>query len=143
MCVALQVPELPADPRFQDNRLRIANNHLLDPLLARAVENFTLDALMEKFIECEAAAAPVSNVAQIFEDPHFEARENLVTVFDEELGAPIRFQNVAGKLSATPGGVRHAGPILGSSNREILVGELGFAEAELGLDAKTEKMKAS
>jgi crotonobetainyl-CoA:carnitine CoA-transferase CaiB-like acyl-CoA transferase len=132
MCVALAVPDLPADPRFKDNRLRVQNNHLLDPLLAQAIESFTLDELMEKFIACEAAAAPVNNVAQVFEDPHFKARGNVVTVFDDELGGPIRFQNVVGKLSETPGEVRHAGPKLGSSNRDILIGELGFTEAELG-----------
>jgi formyl-CoA transferase len=132
MCVALGVPQIPADPRFIDNRLRVLNNRILDPILAQAVENFTLDELMEKFIACEAAAAPVNNVSQIFDDPHFKARENVVTVFDDELGGPLRFQNIVGKLSETPGEVRHAGPRLGSSNREILIDELGFTEAELG-----------
>ncbi|MBV9560343.1 MAG: CoA transferase [Bradyrhizobium sp.] len=136
MCVALGVPDLPADPRFKDNRLRVVNNRVLDPILAKAVENFTLDELMEKFIACEAAAAPVNNIAQIFEEPHFKARGNVVTVEDEELGGPVRFQNVVGKLSETPGEVRHAGPRLGSSNREILIEELGFSEAELGEASK-------
>jgi len=132
MCVALGVPEIPADARFSDNRLRVLNNRMLDPILAQAVENFTLDELMEKFIACEAAAAPVNNVSQIFDDPHFKARENVVSVFDDELGGLIRFQNIVGKLSETPGEVRHAGPRLGSSNREVLIDELGFTEAELG-----------
>ena len=43
----------------------------------------------------------------------------------------VRFQNVVGKLSDTPGRVDHAGPRLGQHNREILLGELGFSEAEL------------
>jgi crotonobetainyl-CoA:carnitine CoA-transferase CaiB-like acyl-CoA transferase len=40
-------------------------------------------------------------------------------------------QNAIGRLSATPGGIRHAGPRLGEHNRAVLVGELGFGEAEL------------
>lgn len=131
MCVALGVPEIPEDPRFKDNRLRIQNNKEMDPLLQIAVARFTLDELMEQFIKLEAAVAPVNDIAQVFQDPHVQARENIVTVFDEELGGPVRFQNIAGKLSATPGRVKHAGPRLGSSNSDILIGELGFTEEEL------------
>ncbi|MBN9261050.1 MAG: CoA transferase [Hyphomicrobium sp.] len=131
MCAALGVPEIPEDPRFKDNRLRIQNNKEMDPLLQVAVARFTLDELMEQFIKLEAAVAPVNDIAQVFDDPHFQARENIVTVFDDELGGPVRFQNIAGKLSATPGHVRHAGPRLGSSNEDILIGELGFSEEEL------------
>jgi len=54
-----------------------------------------------------------------------------VAIPDEELGGPIRMQNVVGNFSRTPGGIRHAGPVLGSSNREILVEELGFSAEEL------------
>ncbi|MEM9685216.1 MAG: hypothetical protein AAF942_18235 [Pseudomonadota bacterium] len=43
-------------------------------------------------------------------------------------------QNVVGNFSRTPGNIRHAGPRLGSSNREILIDELGFSEQDL-LDA--------
>jgi crotonobetainyl-CoA:carnitine CoA-transferase CaiB-like acyl-CoA transferase len=133
MCDALEVPEIPKDPRFISNRDRLANNKELDPLLGAAVERFTLEQLLERFIECEAAAAPVNNIEQIFLDDHFAARENIVSVDDEELGGPVRFQNIVGKLSATPGRVKHSGPKLGSSNRAILIDELGFSEEELGL----------
>ena len=131
MCEALGVPEIPKDPRFKDNRLRMINNDQLDPPLAEAIERFTLDEIMESFTRLEAAAAPVNDISQIFEDPHFQARENIVTVHDDELGGPVRFQNVLGKMSATPGKVRHAGPKLGQHNREVLVGELGFGEDEV------------
>jgi crotonobetainyl-CoA:carnitine CoA-transferase CaiB-like acyl-CoA transferase len=133
MCDALDVPEVAKDSRFISNRDRMINNKELDPRLATAVEHFTLDQLLERFIKCEAAAAPVNNIEQIFRDDHFSARENIVSVHDEELGGPVRFQNIVGKLSATPGRVRHAGPKLGSSNRAILIDELGFSEEDLGL----------
>ncbi|MGE0719967.1 MAG: CoA transferase, partial [Alphaproteobacteria bacterium] len=90
----------------------------------------TYDELMERFVRADATVAPVNDIAQIFADPHVAARDNIVELDDEELG-PVRFQNVVGKLSETPGRVAHAGPRLGSSNREILVGRLGFSEAEL------------
>jgi hypothetical protein len=40
-------------------------------------------------------------------------------------------QNIVGNFSRTPGKIRHAGPVLGSSNRDILVDQLGFSKEEL------------
>jgi crotonobetainyl-CoA:carnitine CoA-transferase CaiB-like acyl-CoA transferase len=66
----------------------------------------------------------------VLADPHYRARGSIATVDDAELG-PLRMQNAIGRLSATPGGIRHAGPRLGEHNRAVLVDELGFAPAEL------------
>ena len=131
MCDALEVPELKVDPRFLDNRLRIQNAVALDEALQSAIEQFDRDDLIALFDRFDAAVAPCNNIGEIFDDPHFQARENIVAVDDNELGGPIRMQNVVGKFSRTPGAVRHAGPVLGSSNRSILVEQLGFDEREL------------
>ena len=131
MCHALEVPELISDPRFLDNRLCIQNAAALDDALQAAMENFDRDellALLEKF---EAAVAPCHNIKEIFEDPHYQARENIVAVEDAELGGPIRMQNIIGKFSRTQPEIRTAGPILGQHNREILVEQLGFDEETL------------
>ena len=131
MCEALEVPELISDPRFLDNRLRIQNAVALDEALQTAIERFDRDDLIALFDKFEAAVAACNNIEEIFEDPHFQARENIVSVDDDELGAPIRMQNVVGRFSRTPGKIHTAGPVLGSSNRAILVEQLGFDEEEL------------
>ena len=131
ICRALERPELIADPRFRDNRIRMENAAALDAELQSAIERFDLDALIRRFEQHEAAVAPVNNVAQIFADPHYAARQNITAVPDEELGGPLRMQNVVGNFSRTPGAIRRAGPRLGEHNREVLVEELGFSEAEL------------
>ena len=131
ICRALERPDLIADPRFRDNRIRMENAAELDGELQSAIERFDLDALIRRFEQHEAAVAPVNNVAQIFADPHYAARRNITAVPDEELGGPLRMQNVVGNFSRTPGAIRRAGPRLGEHNREVLVEELGFGEAEL------------
>ena len=131
ICRALERPELIADPRFRDNRIRMENAAGLDAELQSAIERFDLDALIRRFEQHEAAVAPVNNVAQIFADPHYAARQNITAVPDEELGGPLRMQNVVGNFSRTPGAIRRAGPRLGEHNREVLVEELGFSEGEL------------
>lgn len=131
MCEALGVPELIKDPRFLDNRLRIQNSPALDDALQAAIEKFDRDDLIALFDKFDAAAAACNSVKDIFEDPHITERGNIVAIPDDELGGPIRMQNIVGNFSRTPGRIDHAGPKLGSGNREILVGQLGFSEDEL------------
>jgi crotonobetainyl-CoA:carnitine CoA-transferase CaiB-like acyl-CoA transferase len=131
LCVALEIPDLPQDERFRDNRARLANVDALDDALQQAISRFDRDELMRRFIELEAAISPVNNVEDVLNDPHVVERGNIVSVDDEELGAPLRMQNVVGKLSRTPGQIRHTGPALGAHNREVLVDLLGFSEEEL------------
>ena len=126
MCEALGVPGLIGDPRFLDNRLRIQNAEALDEALQVAILKFDREPLIKLFDEFGAAVAACNNIAEIFEDPHFAARENIVAIDDEELAGPLRMQNVVGKFSRTPGEIRHAGPVLGEHNVEILVDMLGF-----------------
>ena len=126
MCEALNVPALINDPRFLDNRLRIQNAEALDDALQNAILAYDRDTLIEIFEEFGAAVAACNDIAEIFEDPHFLARENIVAVDDKELNGPLRMQNVVGKFSRTQGIIRHAGPKLGEHNKEILVDMLGF-----------------
>lgn len=131
LCKALGIPELAADPRFAENRGRIANVEALDRLLQDAIGRFDRDTLIERIEASDAVVAPVNSIADIEADPHIRSRESIVAVADEELGGPLRMQNVAGRLSRTPGRIEHAGPPVGAHNREVLVEELGFSEAEL------------
>ena len=131
MCEALKVPELINDPRFLDNRLRIQNAEALDEALQEAILKFDRQTLIMLFDEFGAAVAACNNIAEIFEDPHFIARENIVSVEDEELKGSLKMQNVVGNFSRTPGKIKHAGPKLGEHNKEILVDMLGFDQEQL------------
>jgi crotonobetainyl-CoA:carnitine CoA-transferase CaiB-like acyl-CoA transferase len=131
ICTALEVPELAVDPRFSKNHVRLSNRVLLDEHLQAAVERLDFDELLRRFEAAQAAAAAVHDVADVLRDPQVIARASVVAVPDEELGGPVRMQNVVGKLSRTPGRIRSAGPRLGEDNRAILVERLGLSEAEL------------
>lgn len=130
ICRALECEELISRPEFLDNRARIDNAEALDEQLQAAIGRLDLAELVTRFEQHAAAVAPVQSVDEVIDHPQVRARENVVEVADGELGS-LRMQNVVGRLSATPGQVESAGPALGSSNQEILVNELGFAEDEL------------
>lgn len=130
ICQALAVPELVKDPRFTNNRLRIQNAAALDEELQKAIMRFDQKDLIELLLAHDAAISPVNDVAQVLDDPHIQARGNVIPIEDDELGM-LRMQDVVGKFSRTPGKIRSTGPRLGQHNREVLVDLLGFDPAEL------------
>ena len=118
------------DPRFQTAESRIAHVEEIDRIVGGWIARHSLAEVLAKFEEAEAAIAPVYDVAQIFDDPQYRARHDIVSVPDDELGM-VRMQNVFPLLSRTPGSIRHAGAKLGAHNKEILGGELGLSDAEI------------
>ena len=89
----------------------------------------TQGEIVATFERHEAAIAPVYDVAQIFEDAHYRAREAIVSVDDPELG-PTRTCDVFPRFSRTPGSVRHLGPRPGADTEAVLEG-LGYTEDEI------------
>jgi crotonobetainyl-CoA:carnitine CoA-transferase CaiB-like acyl-CoA transferase len=130
LCEALDLADLPGDPRFATNRDRVAHVEALDEALQQAIAQFDRAALIETLEAGDAVVAPVNSVADILADPHIQARGNVVSINDPQLG-PIRMQAPAGQFSRTPQQVRHTGASVGEHTRDVLIGELGFTEEEL------------
>lgn len=110
--------ELAEDERFQTMDDRLAHVEELDEIIGDWMADHTREEVIDIFEEHEAAIGPVYNMADIFEDPHFEARDSVITVEDgdEEVG----MRGVFPKLSETPGEVVHAGPDIGEHTVEVL-----------------------
>jgi crotonobetainyl-CoA:carnitine CoA-transferase CaiB-like acyl-CoA transferase len=118
LCAALELETLLIDPRFADNPARVKNRDVLDTIVGDAIARLTLAELRTKFEAHEVGFSPIYDAADIFADPHFIARETIVTVPDPELG-DVRMQCVVPRFSETPGAVRSAGPSIGQHNDEI------------------------
>jgi formyl-CoA transferase len=73
--------------------------------------------------------SPVNSIADIFEDPHFAAREMVVEVDHPKLGS-LRLPGAMPKFSETPGSVRSAGPLLGEHNTEVYA-EIGLTPDDI------------
>src|SRR3546814_6621835 len=87
----------------------------------------------EALTQCEAGqvpCGPVYGIDEIFEDPHYAARHNIVDVEDGRAGT-VSIPNVVPQLSATPGGIKWLGPALGEHNAEIYGTLLGFDAARI------------
>ncbi|HVB46665.1 MAG TPA: CoA transferase [Streptosporangiaceae bacterium] len=105
---AIGEPDWPSDPRFSTARDRRENAELIEQTVAEWFGRHTLDEALACFAAMQAPIAPVYNTAQIVVDPHYLARNSFVRVPDPDLGE-VTMQNVAPRLSRTPGRIRHAG----------------------------------
>ena len=131
ICITLGIPEIIEDSRFLNNRLRIKNVDALDQAIQSAVSQFDLADLLAQAAKNNSTMSPVNDVEQIFGDPHIQARENITQLFDSELKSNVRMQGVVGKLSESPGHIRHPGPRLGADNHAVLVEQLGYTLTQL------------
>ncbi|HWF57927.1 MAG TPA: CoA transferase [Candidatus Dormibacteraeota bacterium] len=129
-CSAIGHPELVHDARFTDNRARTENYKALDDIFGEWIAARPAEEVLTTLNDAGGAAAPIYDVADVFADPHFQFRENLASVADEDLGV-VRMQNVAPKLSRTPGRIDWTGPALGAHTAEVLDEWIGMGEDEV------------
>lgn len=123
--------ELGADQRFATARDRAANADACEALVAGWAGTLDRDALLAALEAGGVPAAPIHNVADIFADPHYRARDMLVEAPDPEWGR-VTVTGVVPKLSATPGRIRWAGRETGADTASVLRGELGLGDEEIG-----------
>ena len=129
LCAALDLKHLLEDPRFALNPARVKNYMELDEIVGGAIGKLTLAELRETFTRHEVGFSPIYDIADVFADPQFQARQAIVSVPDGELGS-VRMQGVVPRFSETPGAVRHAGPAIGQHNEEVY-GGLGLSTTEI------------
>ncbi|GAB7007580.1 CaiB/BaiF CoA-transferase family protein [Nocardioides sp. AN3] len=122
-------PELADDPRYRDHNSRGRNQEELDDLVAAWTATHGAAQLLAVLNAEGVPAGRIYKAEDMFDDPHFRAREAIVRVPHDELG-DLAMQNVAPKLSDTPGRIRWAGTELGSHTEAVLK-ELGIDDAEL------------
>ncbi len=130
LTAAMQRPELADDPRYSTHTARGRHQQELDDLISEWTRTVTQDELVALMDEHGIPSGGIYRAPEMLIDPHFEARKAIVEVMHPEFGK-IKMQNVAPKLSLTPGAVRSAGPELGQHNEEVYKGLLGLDDNRL------------
>ncbi|SHN43585.1 CaiB/BaiF CoA transferase family protein [Cryptosporangium aurantiacum] len=129
LAAVMERPELRDHPHYATHGARGEYMAELDALIAEWTARYDTEDLLARLHEAGVPAGRIYQAKDMFDDPHFAARDAIVTVPDEALG-PIAMQNVFPKLSASPGSVRRTGPALGEHNDEIYRGLLGLSDEE-------------
>lgn len=119
LSAAIGLPDLPQDPRFVTNALRIQHRVEITELLAKHFLSNTAKHWVEAIHAVKVPVGLINNLEQAFQEPQVQARNMLVEIphpLKEKLtviGSPI-------KLSRTPVEYRKAPPMLGEHTNEIL-----------------------
>jgi crotonobetainyl-CoA:carnitine CoA-transferase CaiB-like acyl-CoA transferase len=123
-------PEVIDEPWFGSGAERAQHADELDDYVGGWIARHELDEVITAFEEAEAAIAPIYSIADIMEDPQYQALESIASIEDPDLGR-VKMQNVMFRMSETPGQIQWAGRGLGEDNRAIYVEELGVGDDEL------------
>jgi len=126
LCEAIGRPDLTANPKFADNKARVAHSAEINGIVGEWISKRKHEEVARRFEAHEVAFSIIYDIKDIFSDPQYAARDMLIQVADEELGGAI-VQNVVPKFSETPGSVDFLGPKLGAHNTEVFEGELGYS----------------
>ena len=122
--------ELLEDPLLKDHAIRVANVDHLNQALQAWIGRRTLDVVMDTLVPTGGVVGPVYDFAQIVQDPHYLARDDILEIEDPDLGR-TRMLGVVPKFSETPGRVTHAGPRLGEHNAQVYGEWLAYDESRL------------
>ncbi len=127
---AMGRPELMQDPRFASAVARAENQVACDAEVAAWTATLDLTEAEAALDAAKVPAARIYTVEDIFQDPHYKARDMLVDVQDPVLG-PVTVTGVVPKLSESPGTIRWAGRDIGADTAAVLAGELGLDGASI------------
>ncbi len=129
LVLAIDTPELAADPRFIDNPARMINLAALEAVLTPIFKARTIGDWLAALSEAGVPCAPILSIGAMTRHPQIRARDMIVATTHhsegriETIGTPIKF-------SDSNAGVTRGVPALGADTRAVLV-EAGISAAEV------------
>jgi formyl-CoA transferase len=123
---AMGRPELATGPEYSTHVARGERQAELDELMSAWTRTKSRDELLALMAKFAVPAGLIYRAPEMLEDPHFKARQAIISAAHPDFGA-LRMQNVAPKLSETPGGIRSPSPRLGEHNEEVFLELLGLS----------------
>ena len=118
------------DPRFIDNRSRLANRSALVALIAQAMETRSTQEWMTVLEAESVPCGPINTIDQVFADPQVRERGLRFDLPHPQAGTvpqvanPIRFSRTRIAYECAP-------PVLGQHTQEVLGELLGMAPEEI------------
>lgn len=128
LCDAMNRPDWL--PKYEKAQERLADPKPIMDAVTEWIAGRTYEEVKNRCDECGVPISAIYSMKDIFEDPQYNYRNDIIEVPCEEFGS-IKMPGVFPVLSETPGKVKWAGPRLGSYNQEIYGDLLGKSEAEL------------
>jgi crotonobetainyl-CoA:carnitine CoA-transferase CaiB-like acyl-CoA transferase len=125
----LQQPELADDDRWGRASARIAAIDEVNATVQEWVGARDHDEVLRLCDEGSVPASLLYSVADIFDDPQYQARGNIRTM--PSRAGDVAVPNVIPRLSETPGDIEWLGTALGSHNEDVFGELLGCTGSDL------------
>jgi len=124
-------PELASDERFATHVARGEHQEELDAIIGEWAARKASRELWNLLGDSGVACGPIYTIADIADDPQYQARGMLVEHRDPDLGV-FRGPGIVPLFSETPGQVEWSGALRpGSHNEEVFQGLLGMSDERL------------
>lgn len=129
-CEVAGHPEWADDPRFANNKQRVANRAVLIPLIRQATVFKTTAEWVSALEQAGVPCGPINDLSQVFADPQVLARGLRVEV-PHSLGGTLPQVASPIRLSETPVEYRQAPPLLGEHTEAVLQRLLGLQAEQI------------
>jgi formyl-CoA transferase len=111
--------DLGSDPQLENNDGRVKRVTELDQAIGQWTKTVSTTKALEMLDSVAVPAGRIYTVADIANDPHYKARENIQTIQMQD-GSKVDVPGVIPKLSRTPGSIKTLAPDIGQNTDEIL-----------------------
>ncbi|MDP6374672.1 MAG: CoA transferase [Pseudomonadales bacterium] len=118
LCEAMQRPDLADDERTRNNFIRVKNGTFIIEQVSAWSDTLTKREILE-LLGGKVPCGPVNTSADVFEDPHVEAREMLMHFKPRGENPEVAIIGSPLKFTKTPTGLYAAPPRLGEHGEEI------------------------
>ncbi len=118
-------------PDLADNAGRVARVQELDAAIGAWSAQRTVQQVLDALATARVPAGKVYTAKDIAEDPHYRARDMLLSQTTRD-GYTVEVPGIVPKLSATPGTIRSSAPHLGDDTDAVLA-EAGLSHEQIAL----------
>jgi crotonobetainyl-CoA:carnitine CoA-transferase CaiB-like acyl-CoA transferase len=130
LCKAMDRPDLLDDARFTKLVDRAAHGDEINGIVTEWTRARSAADIERACVDCDVPVATAYTPVDMFADPHFDARGDLVEVDDPVAGA-MRQQAPFPRFTGEPPSAPSGAPRLGADTRQVLGDELGVSTGEL------------
>lgn len=116
-------------PEFEHNDGRAQQSDLLDAAIESWSRQHSIDEVLQQLEQAEVPSGRIYSVADMVNDPHFNARDMLLSTELPD-GQVVKMPGIVPKLSETPGQVKWCGPELGEHTESVLK-QYGYQAEEI------------
>jgi len=131
LMAAIGREDLGGDPQLAGNAGRVARVAEVDAAIGAWTAARTVAEVMQLLAAARVPAGKVYTARDIAEDPHYQARDMLLTQHTRD-GYSLTVPGIVPKLSGTPGTLRSSAPHLGQDTDAVLA-EAGLTSEQIAL----------